>query len=226
MVTQVVRLHLAFLIVASYALGQQGPTAAATPAQINEFPVIFQQNLVAGKTPVGDKIKAKLMVATFQNGTVIPRNAIFSGVVVESAAKTAADPARLEVRIDLAEWKNGSAPVKAYLTNLYYPTIEQGGQDLQYGPTRSDKSNWNGQGEYPDPNAKSYHPFPGSEPGKDSSVPDTPNSIPSSRRAVIKDVACEQLSDGSLVLTSKRSNLKLDHYTTYMLISGDLPAAK
>lgn len=225
MITRMVRLrYFAALILATQAFGQQGQSAS--PAQVNEFPITFQQNLVAGKTPVGTKVKAKLMFATLQNGTVIPRNAVLSGEVVESTAKNSSDPSRLAVRIDQVDWKGGSASVKAYVTNWYYPTALEAGQDLQYGPTQSDKSTWNGQGEYPDQNAKSYHPFPGGRSDQGSAAPDTANSVTSKHRAIVKDVACERLNDGSLVLSSKRSNVKLDHYTTYVLLSGDLPVSR
>lgn len=226
MITPVVRLrYFAALIFAVQAFGQQNQSPAP-PAQVNEFPIVFQQNLVAGKTAVGTKVKAKLMFATLQNGTVIPRNAVLSGEVLESAAKTSSDPSRLEVRFDQIEWKGGSAPVKAYVTNWYYPTALETGQDLQYGPTQSEKTTWNGQGEYPNPNAKSYHPFPGGRTDQGSAAPDTTNSVTSKHRDIVKDVACERLNDGSLILTSKRSNVKLDHYTTYVLLSGDLPVSR
>lgn len=209
------------LFLAAGVFGQQSQHAPSR--QVNEFPIVFQQNLIAGKTPVGTKVEAKLMFATLQNGTVIPRNAVLSGEVVESSAKTSSDPSRLEVRIDVADWKGGSAPMKAYATNWYYPTELETGQDLQYGPTQSDQSKWNGQGEYPDPNTKSYHPFPGSNRSDQGSAPDTSSAATSKHRAVVKDVDCERLNDGSLVLTSKRSNVKLDRHTTYVLLAGDIP---
>ncbi len=84
-------------------LSQQKPAASAPPG-VQEFPVVMQQNIAAGKTPVGTKIQAKLEVATFIDGTVVPRNAVFTGEVVESAAKTAADPSRLAIRIDSVLW--------------------------------------------------------------------------------------------------------------------------
>lgn len=225
MITRMVRLrYFATLILVMPALGQQSQSTVS--AQVNEFPIVFQQNLVAGKTPTGTKVKAKLMFATLQNGRVIPRNAVLTGEVVESTAKTSSDPSRLEVRVDHVEWKGGAATVKAYATNWYFPTELEAGQNLQYGPTQSDQSTWNGQGEYPDPNVKSYHKFPGSGSDHESSAPDTANSVTSKHRAVVKDVECERLNDGALILISKRSNVKLDHYTTYVLLSGDLPMSR
>ncbi len=93
------------LLLAGSSFGQQ--TSSPASAQVNEFPIVFQQNLVAGKTPAGTKVKAKLMFPTLQNGRVIPRNAVLTGEVVESTAKTSSDPSRLEVRVDHVEWKGG-----------------------------------------------------------------------------------------------------------------------
>ena len=62
--------------------------------------MILQQSITAGKTPVGAKIQAKLEVATLLDGTVIPRNAVFSGEVIESVAKTRTEPSRIALRMD------------------------------------------------------------------------------------------------------------------------------
>src|SRR5215510_1301571 len=107
-------------------LAQDKP--ASMPA-LNEFPVTLKQNVAAGKTPVGTKVEAKLAVATLMNGTVIPRNAVFSGEVIESSAKSDSDPSRLAIRIDSVRWKSGSSPVAVYLTNWYYPVRITPAQD-------------------------------------------------------------------------------------------------
>ena len=206
-------------------VGQQKPPAANVPAA-EEFPVILQQSLAAGKTPAGTKIQAKLQVATLVAGTVIPRNAVFSGEVVESVAKTKSDPSRIAIRVDSAQWKTGSAPLKLYLTAWYYPARDAGGQDLQYGPTEPANRTWNGQGQYPDPNSKSYKPFPGTESDKGTAVPDTPSAALSSHRVLMKDVECSNGVDGTLALVSKRNNIKLDKLTTYVLASDNLVPAK
>jgi hypothetical protein len=205
-------------------LAQQSPPVPAAP--VREFPVVLQQNVVAGKTPVGTKVKAKLTVATLENGTVIPRNAVFSGEVLESAEKTSADPSRLTIRMDSAVWKDGTAPIKAYLTAWYYPPVEQSGQDLQYGPTQSAKGTWNGAGEYPGPNTHVYRPFPTGDSDPKSSIPETPNSVPGSHRVAMKDIDSENASDGAIALVSKHRNIKLDHFTTYVLVTGDAVPAK
>ncbi len=202
-------------------LGQQSPATSATV----EFPVIMQQSITAGKTSAGTKIRAKLEVPTLLNGTVIPKNAVFSGEVVDSAAKTATTPSRLALRIDSVEWKAGTAPVKLYLTRWYYPTMSATGQDLQYGPTLPANRTWNGQGQYPDPNSKAYKPFPGSDSNKDSPVPDTPSPVTADHRVAMKDVETARSEDGAIYIVCKRSNIKLDKLTIYVL-SGDglLPA--
>lgn len=187
---------------------------------------MLQQSVTAGKTPPGTKVQAKLGVATLVSGTVVPRNAVFSGEVIESVAKTKSDPSRIAIRMDSVQWKNGSAVVKVYLTAWYYPAKDEMGQDLQYGPTESANRTWNGQGQYPDPNSKSYKPFPGSDSGKDSAVPDTPSATTANHRILMKGVEYANGSDGTLALISKRTNIKLDKLTTYVLAPGDLLPAK
>lgn len=218
-------LVLCFCLCASL-IGQRKPTASTSPPGTEEFPVLLQQSLTAGKTPAGTKVQAKLEVATLVSGTVIPRNAVFSGEVVASAAKTKSAPSRLAIRMNSVQWKNGSAAVKIYLTAWYYPARDAMGQDLQYGPQEPANRTWNGQGQYPDPNSKSYKPFPGSDSGKDSAVPDTPSAAASNHRVLMKDVEYANGTDGSLALVCKRTNIKLDKLTTYVLSSGDLLPAK
>jgi hypothetical protein len=206
-------------------LGQQPPTPSAPPG-VQEFPVMLQQSVAAGKTPVGTKIQAKLEVATLIAGIVIPRNAVFSGEVIESVAKTKTEPSRLAIRMDSVQWKTGSAPVKVYSTAWYYPALDEGGQNLQYGPQQPANRTWNGQGQYPDPNSKVYKPFPGSDPNQNASVPDTPTATISNHRVVMKDVETVSSNDGTVTLVSKRTNIKLDKLTTYVLASANLLPAK
>jgi hypothetical protein len=206
-------------------LGQQKPAAAAAPGA-KEFPVTLQQSVTAGKTPAGTKIQAKLDVATLVEGFVIPRDAVFSGEVIESVAKTKSDPSRVSLRMDSVQWKGGSAPVKVYLTTWYYPTTETVGQDLQYGPQQPANRTWNGQGQYPDPNSKVYRPFPGSDSDKSASVPDTPSAITSNHRVQMKNVETATSNDGTLTLVSKQGNIKLDKLTIYVFAGGDLHPAK
>jgi len=188
--------------------------------------VLMEQNVAAGKTPAGTKIQAKLEVPTLIGGTVVPRNAVFSGEVIESAAKTATDPSRLAIRIDSVLWKKGSASITAYLTAWYYPPRDQTGQNLQYGPTQPANRTWNGEGQYPDPNSKSYKPFPGGDTGQGASVPDTPSSTASNHRVLMKDIESAKNSDGAIAIVSKRNNIKLDKLTTYVFATADLLPAK
>jgi hypothetical protein len=207
---------------ATSLIAQQKPLAAAPPG-VQEFPITMQQNVAAGKTPVGTKIQARLEAATLVAGKVIPKNAVFSGEVIESSAKTKTDPSRLAIRMDSVLWKDGSVAFKAYLTAWYYPTQQEIGRDLQYGPDQPANRTWNGQGQYPDPNSKVYQPFPG-DTKKDPSVPDTPSSTTSSHHVVMKDVAYGSTSDGAIALVSKANNLKLDKLTIYVLVADILPA--
>lgn len=203
-------------------LGQQ--TAAPAASTTLDFPVLLQQSVTAGKTAVGTKIQAKLAVATLVAGAVIPRNAVFSGEVTQSEAKTATAPSRVAIRMDSVQWKNGATVVKAYLSHWYYPSVAEGGQALQYGPQQPASRTWNGEGQYPDPNSKVYRPFPGGDSSDNSSVPDTPSSATSSHRLAMKNVDAAPSGDGGIELISKHSNIKLDKVTTYVLSSGDSPA--
>ena len=204
--------------------GQQKPAASTSPS-VQEFPVVLQQNVETGKTPVGAKIQAKLAVATLVSGMVLPKNAIVSGVVIESVAKTATVPSRLSIRMDSVQWKNGSASIKAYLTAWYYPTAVQTGQSLQYGPPEPPAKTWNGAGQYPSTDSRVYQPFPGSDSDKSAgSVPDTPSSTTSNRPVLMKNVASVPSDEGGVALVSERANLKLDRVTTYVLAGSGLPA--
>jgi hypothetical protein len=209
----------------SLVLGQQAPVTSASAAR-QEFPVTLQESVTAGKTPVGTKIQAKLVVATLVAGTVVPRNAVFSGEVVESLAKTKTDPSRLSIRMDSVQWKTGSAFVKVYSTAWYYPTRNEEGQDLQYGPQQPANRTWNGQGQYPDPNSKVYKPFPGTDPNQNTSVPDTPAATTSNHPVPMRDVETVSRGDGTISLVCKRTNIKLDKLTTYVLASPDLLPSK
>ena len=210
---------------AQLLLAQQ-TSSLSVSAVVQEFPVTLQENVVAGNTPVGTKLEAKLAVATLLNGTVIPRNAVLSGEVIESVAKTATDTSRLAIRMDSVQWKNGTAAIKVFLTAWFYPTVQETGQNLQYGPTQSAKDTWNGQGQYPDPNSKIYRPFPGSDSGNKASVPDTPTSVTSNHRVQMKNVESEHNGEGALMLVSKHSTIKLDKLTTYVVAADTLQPGK
>ena len=211
-----------YFLCSSLLYGQQ----AAAPGKVPEFPVVLQQSLTAGKTPVGSKVQAKLTIATLLNGTVIPRNATLTGEVTESAAKTKSDPSRLAIRMDSVQWKDGSSAIVLYFTGFYYPNVDESGQDLQYGPQQPATRTWNGQGQYPDGNSHVYRPFPSGDSDKNSSAPDTSSTTAAKNSVLMKDVEVQHENDGAMVLTSKRSNVKLERYTTYVAAAGDTTPQK
>ena len=195
----------------------------------------MRQKVVAGTTPVGTKVEAKLAVATLVNGTVVPQDALFSGEVTESVAKSATDPSRLAIRMDSVQWKNRSAPMtlalapKVYLTAWYYPATPP--------PTRSHDISSNvpdashdpeapiGVGGYPGPRSPSSPPSPGSDRGIDKDpfpLPRAAASDSSKHRVPMKDVESTRSSEGSVTLSSTRSNIKLDKTTTYVFAAGEL----
>ena len=210
------------IVLGSAVLRSQQPPAAPTPSVPRDFPVIMRQNVVAGTTAVGTKVQAKLVIATLVDNVVIPRDAMLSGEVTESAAKSASEPSRLAIRMDSAQWKNGSAPIKAYLTAWYYPPEPIEDQNLSYHPDDSQSARaWNGAGTYPDPKNPAAQPFPGSEQNKDHSPTSvSPSSSVSKHRLLIKNVEATQHDDGTVTLASTHANIKLDKVTTYVLIAG------
>ena len=183
--------------------------------------MILQQNVETGKPPVGTKIQANLATATLFDGTVIPKNAVLSGVVVESEAKSGKDRARLEIRMDKASWNGGWYPLKAYLMPLYFPTTAQGPQSLPNGSPASSP------GDESDQRINSQSPMQRPFPGGDSeasrgAIPDTPTV--SNRPVRMKDVALEPASDGGIALVSEHANIKLYKLTTYVFAAAESPA--
>jgi hypothetical protein len=218
--------NLALTVVFSSAmlLGQQTPPPPSSSTG-TEFPVIMRQNVTAGRTPVGAKVQAILVIATLVNGVVVPRDAVLSGEVIQSVAKSGAEPSRLALRMNSVQWKNGSATIKLYLTPWFYPVSETASQDLSYEPPDAAHSpkNWNGAGTYPDPNNPASQPFPCRDAGRDTSAaPLSPASSISKHRVLMKNVESTRDSDGAVALTSRRSNIKLDKLTTYVLATSDL----
>ena len=199
---------------------QPTPAAGNLPAGL-EFPVVMRQNVAAGKTPVGTKVQAKLAVATLVAGVVVPEGAILSGEVTESVAKSATDPSRLGIRMDSAQWANGSAPIKVYLTAWYYPVVATATRaDQAIGlPDAGNNPRPRMGGVYPGQRNPTSPPLSGSDPG--AMPPPTPADI-SKHRVLMKNVESMHNPDGAVTLTSKRSNIKLDKQTTYVLATGDL----
>jgi hypothetical protein len=197
------------------------PIASAT----QEFPVTMRQNVISGKTPVGSKVEARLAIATLVAGKVIPEGAIFSGVVVESAPRSASSPSRLSIRMNSIQWKKESVPVTAYLTSWYYPVRMASSDDASGEPPgiHGDVGMQRGTGSRSGPSGS--QPFPtNTQQGPD--VPSAPTSNVSDHRIEMKDVQSQRASDGGLSISSARVNLKLDRSTTYVLATGDLAAGK
>ena len=200
-------------------VGQQQPAQSATPA-LHEFPVILQQNVETGKTPVGTKLQAKLAAATLFNGTVIPKNAVVTGLVVQSEAKSAKNQARLEIRIDKVTWNGGWAPLGAYLMPLFYPTTGQAVPNLPHEAPDPDSRTLNGAGQSGSPMNR---PFPsnGSEASR-GAISDIPTI--SNRPVRMGNVALEPTSDGGIALVSEHANIKLYKLTTYVFAADESPA--
>lgn len=192
---------------------QKHPLAAVSLAE--EFPVTLQQKVIAGKTPVGTRVEAKLTIATFVKGKVIPAGAVFSGEVVESDAKSANGPSRLAIRMNDVRWKSGSLTLQVYLTNWYYPLRISAADDPANDPRYSRPTEI---GTYPPNSPRGTFPGP--------PIPEDPGTAVSDTRVVMKDVESARQSNGDLVLTSTRLNLKLDKTMTYVLATGDLTRAK
>lgn len=209
-------------------LSQQTPAAPGSSLGL-ELPVVMRQSVAAGKTPAGTKVQANLVVATLVDSVVIPRGAVLSGEVTESVAKTKTEASRLAIRMDSAQWKNGSAPIKLYLTAWYYPVEAMAAPNLSYEPPDAATSikNWNGMGPYPDKRDPVATPrFPGPDTGKDSLTLPSPSSITSKHRLLMKNVDSGRNNDGGVTLTSNRSNIKIDKLTTYVLAKDDLLPAR
>ncbi len=201
------------------ALGQS-KSAAAISSLPQEFPVIMRQNVVAGATRVGTKVEAKLALATLVNGVVVPENAILTGEVTESAAKSATSPSRLAIRLDSAQWKNHSAAKtlsfepKIYLSAWYYPPsivdlaagLPDAGPSPRFGGTA---------GAYPG----QRNPTGPRNVGGDDPTSPPPDTSP--RRTAMKDVESTRDSGGAVVLSSTHSNIKLDKMTTYVFAAGE-----
>jgi hypothetical protein len=193
----------------------------------------MQQKITAGITPVGTKVQAKLTISTLVHGTVVPRDAVLLGEITESAAKTADAPSKLGIRMDMAQWKNGSLPIKLYLTEWYYPPrpvmaednnpgypgamhgsigITMGGGSPQTYPTSTTPS-----GRMPSDDSMPFPttPDPGTMPTNNSTT----------HRSRMPDVESKRSEDGAIVLISKKG-LKLDKNTTYVLATGDSHSQK
>jgi hypothetical protein len=206
-------------------LSQPRPAPPSSSAGL-ELPVTMRQNVAAGTTPVGTKVQAKLGIATLVNGVVVPQDAILSGEVTESVAKSATGPSRFAIRMDSAQWKNGSAPIKVYLTAWYYPAAPPADPDPPSGLPDDARNPRGGNmgGVRGQRNPSSPPPFPHTDADADK-LP-APSSDISQHRVPMKGVESTRNSAGAVTLTSKHSNIKLDKTTTYVLAAGDLLPTK
>jgi len=206
---------------------------AASISDLVEFPVTMQQKITAGVTPVGTKVQAKLTISTLVHGTVVPRDAVLSGEITESVAKSADAPSKLCIRMDMAQWKNGSLPIKAYLTAWYYPPKSMMGEDNNpgyQGAMHGSIGITMGGGSTNNPQTFPTSSSPtGRRVSDDDSMPFPTTPDPgtmspndsSTHRSRMPDVESKRGEDGAIVLTSKKG-LKLDKNTTYVLAAGDL----
>jgi hypothetical protein len=198
---------------------------SASPGCVGcELPIILKQSVVAGKTAVGTKLDGQLRMATMVKGGVIPRNALISGEVIESVAKSHKSPSRLAIRMDSAQWKNGGVKFKGYLTAWYYPPAPMPPPNISYVPP-GDRRNWGGV----DPTVDTTDP---PNPAQRLSTQDTsvnaeaPATFISKNRALMKNVTSASGADGSVVLVSSRSSIKLDKVTTYVLAVDEVLPGK
>jgi hypothetical protein len=205
---------LLFALFSFPAVSQQtapAPAAATSPTAVIDWPVTFTQNITAGINAVGTKVQAKLLIATLAGDKVVPEGAIFSGEIIESQAKSSTEPSRLAIRMDTIQWKDaGLFPVKLYLTHWYHPF----------------KSTLNQQGpatEYPQGKIGLRAPSPDQRPGVILNNPESGvGSLVSPQPRPIAKVEAVSGNDGAIVLTSLKSNIKLDKAITYVLADKDL----
>jgi len=200
------------------SMGQQKPPSSS-PGALHEFPLVLQQSIESGKAKIGTKVQAKLAVATMFEGTVIPRNAVFSGVVIESTPKSAKEPAKLAIRMETAEWKHGSSSMMAYLLPLYYPTTTQAMQNFGDASQESGTTSKGAQ----DSNSESpmsHQSFPSNE--SQAGIPEIATT--SKRPVQIKNVTVALADEGGAALVSEHSNIKLFKLTTYVFAARETRA--
>lgn len=205
----------------------QPPAKEVDSTDLLEFPVVMMQNVAVGKTAVGTNVQAKLMVATLVKGVVVPKDAIFSGVVEQSSVKSDSTPARLAIRMDSVRWKTDSLNLKLYLTNWYYPPKRDIDDSDSSGPSglHGEVAVVFGGGRtvYPPGSRPDDGSLPGRNPGD---LPDPPASATSAHRVQMDGVTSTRNGDGQIVISSDRRNIKLDKSTTYVLGTSNLVPAK
>ena len=208
------RLLLLIAMIGACCVASIGQQSQSSSSALREFPVVLQQSVEAGKTPVGTKIQAKLAVATLFHGILIPRDAVVSGVIFESVRKSANTPSRLGIRMENAKWKGeATCMMKAYLMPLYYTMTTQSAQGLPNGsPDPEDSRTLNGPAQSSSPMNR---PFPDNAEASQGAIPAVP--VLSSRPVSMKNVEIEPVEDNGVALVSKHANIKLYKMTTYVL---------
>ena len=210
---------LAFCSAAS--IGQQSHQPPPPSHVLREFPVILQQSVEAGKSPAGTQVQGKLAAATLFNGTLIPKNAVTSGVVVQSESRKGENRARLAVRMSTVSWDGGWAPIYAYLMPLYYPATAQAVPNLPIESPDPGSRTLNG------PNQASESPMSrpfqsGGPEANQGAIPDV--ATLSSRPVRMKDVVLEPTSNGGIALVSEHANIKLLKMMTYVFATDESTA--
>jgi hypothetical protein len=188
---------------------------------LREFPVILQQSVEAGKTPAGTQVQGKLAAATLFSGTLIPKDAVTSGVVVQSESKKGEERARLAIRMNTVSWNGGWAPIYAYLMPLYYPATGQSAPNLPIESPDPDSRTLNG------PNQASESPMSrpfqsGGPEANHGAIPDV--TTLSSRPVRMKNVVLEPTINGGIALVSEHGNIKLLKMTTYVFAIDEATA--
>jgi hypothetical protein len=223
----------AIVLATCVTLFAQATKPASSPQPSVELPASLQTKVVAGSTPVGTEVRAKLTMATLMDGVVIPEDAVISGHVEQSVAKTADAPSLLKIKFESARWKKGSALVTLYLAGCYYPIEFQ-------SPTANDPTGLHGNiginmGSAAESSpsrtngglANSGLPNSGGMSGPmdatrlDNNYPDprpgTTVSEVSKHWVRLENVDTLVTPDGSLQIASQQRNLKLDKGTIYLL---------
>jgi hypothetical protein len=225
-------LGIGLLVLLFLSLGNAGKKPAPN-AELLEFPVYLQQKVTAGITPVGTRVAAKLTIATLVQGKVVPQGAVLTGEVTESQAKSADSPSKLGIRVVLAEWKGGSLPIKAYLTEWYYPPRRPLTEDDNSALSAIHGSvgiTIGGGTPYPPSASPGASRFPDDEPPTSSPRidphPDNTTANVSPHRVRMRDVETTRSDDGSISLVCKKRSLKLDKGTIYALASYTLSASE
>jgi len=200
------------------SVGQQKPPTSSSSV-LHEFPLVLQQSLESGKAKIGTKVQAKLAVATMFDGTVIPRNAVFTGVVIESTLKSAKEPAKIAIRMETAEWKHGSSSMMAYLLPLYYPPTSHAMQNFGDASQESGPTSNGAQGSGSE-SPTSHQSFPSNE--SQAAMPEV--STTSNRPVQIKNVTVALADEGGAALVSEHGNIKLFKLTTYVFAARETRA--